>query len=222
MLAASARAYVNRHGVLPGRQAVVFTTNDSAYAAALDLARAGIHIAAIVDTRTSAPEEWARRAREAGIEVLTGHAVVGTEGAPRLTAVTVAPYAQTTGTTRHFATDLLLVSGGWNPVAHLYSQAGGKLRYDDTLGSFVPDTCRQLVEVAGSANGASDLAEALAQGAAAGARAIEAEGYTAEAPNLPQVPAEPDTTPAMQVFLVPSATEAPASWTFNETSPSAT
>ncbi|WP_427923994.1 sarcosine oxidase subunit delta family protein [Streptomyces sp. cg40] len=211
MLAASARAYVNRHGVLPGRQAVVFTTNDSAYAAALDLASAGIHIAAIVDTRPSenGPTEWARRAREASIEVFTGHAVVATEGTPRLSAVTVAPYAETTGTTRHFAADLLLVSGGWNPVAHLFSQAGGKLRYDDTLGSFVPDTCRQAVEVAGSANGALDLAEVLAQGAAAGTRAIEAEGYTAEAPNLPQVPAEPAPTPAMQVFLVPSATEAP-------------
>ncbi|MBK3568850.1 sarcosine oxidase subunit delta family protein, partial [Streptomyces sp. MBT62] len=212
MLAASARAYVNRHGVLPGRQAVVFTTNDSAYAAALDLASAGVNIGAIVDTRPSEnePTEWAGRAREAGIEVLTGHAVVATEGStegtPRLTAVTVAPYGETTGTTRHFTTDLLLVSGGWNPVAHLFSQAGGKLRYDDTLGSFVPDTCRQAVEVAGSANGTLDLAETLAQGAAAGARAIEAEGYTAEAPNLPQLPTEPATTPAMQVFLVPSTT----------------
>ncbi len=55
MLAASARAYLNRYGVLPGRNAVVFTTNDSAYAAALDLAAAGVEIAAIVDTRPSAP-----------------------------------------------------------------------------------------------------------------------------------------------------------------------
>ncbi|MEV0481950.1 sarcosine oxidase subunit delta family protein [Streptomyces sp. NPDC050508] len=212
MLAASARAYVNRHGVLPGRHAVVFTTNDSAYAAALDLAAAGVQVAAIVDTRPSEPGEWASRAREAGIEVLTGHAVVGTEGTPRLTAVTAAPYGEstgaTTGTIRHFTADLLLVSGGWNPVAHLFSQAGGKLRYDDTLGSFVPDTCRQAVEVAGSANGVLDLAGVLAQGAAAGTRAIEAEGYTAETPHLPEVTTEPHT-PAMQVFLVPSATDAP-------------
>ncbi|MFD9476850.1 MULTISPECIES: sarcosine oxidase subunit delta family protein [Streptomyces] len=206
MLAAAARAYINRHGVLPGRRAVVFTTNDSAYAAALDLAAAGVEVAVIVDTRP-APGEWARRAREAGIEVLTGHAVVATEGAPRLTAVTAAPYGESAGT-REFAVDLLLVSGGWNPVAHLFSQAGGKLRYDDTLGSFVPDTCRQAVEVAGSANGVLDLAGVLAQGAAAGARAIEAEGYTCEAPRLPEVTVEPHS-PAMLVFLVPGAAGAP-------------
>ncbi|MFI9584179.1 sarcosine oxidase subunit delta family protein [Streptomyces sp. NPDC052236] len=206
MLAASARAYVNRHGVLPGHQAVVFTTNDSAYAVALDLAAAGVEIAAIVDTR-SEPGEWARRAREAGIEVLTGHAVTGTEGGTRLAAVTVAPYGESTAR-REFAVDLLLVSGGWNPVAHLFSQAGGKLRYDDKLGSFVPDTCGQAVEVAGSANGVLDLAGALAQGAAAGTRAIEAEGYTCEVPRLPDVAAEPQCPP-MQVFLVPGATDAP-------------
>ncbi|MFF4353568.1 sarcosine oxidase subunit alpha family protein [Streptomyces sp. NPDC001530] len=206
MLAASARAYVNRHGVLPGRHAVVFTTNDSAYAAALDLAAAGVDVAAIVDTRPEAGE-WAHRAREAGIEVLTGHAVTGTEGGARLTAVTVAPYGESAGN-REFAADLLLVSGGWNPVAHLFSQAGGKLRYDEALGSFVPDTCRQSVEVAGSANGVLDLAGVLAQGAAAGARAIEAEGYTSEVPRLPDVAAEP-YTPPMQVFLVPGAAGAP-------------
>ncbi|MFI1760890.1 sarcosine oxidase subunit delta family protein [Streptomyces sp. NPDC020800] len=206
MLAASARTYVNRHGVAPGRHAVVFTTNDSAYPAALDLAAAGVEIAAIVDTRP-APGEWAERARSAGIEVLAGHAVTGTEGEGRLTAVTVAPYGESPGQ-RQFAVDLLLVSGGWNPVAHLFSQAGGKLRHDETLGTFVPDTCRQALEVAGSAAGTFDLAAVLAQGAAAGIRAVEAEGYTAEAPALPAVPARPQSPP-MQVFAVPAPADAP-------------
>ncbi|MEU9987124.1 sarcosine oxidase subunit delta family protein [Streptomyces sp. NPDC048045] len=206
MLAASARTYVNRHGVAPGRHAVVFTTNDSAYPAALDLAAAGVEIAAIVDTRP-APGEWADRARSAGIEVLTGHAVTGTEGEGRLTAVTVAPYGESPGQ-REFAVDLLLVSGGWNPVAHLFSQAGGKLRHDETLGTFVPDTCRQALEVAGSAAGTFDLAAVLAQGAAAGIRAVEAEGYTAEAPALPAVPARPQSPP-MQVFAVPAPADVP-------------
>ncbi|MEU6139604.1 sarcosine oxidase subunit alpha family protein [Streptomyces sp. NPDC047081] len=207
MLAASARTYVNRHGVLPGRHAVVFTTNDSAYAAALDLHTAGVEIAAIVDTRPD-PGEWADRARAAGIEVLPGHAVIGTEGEQRLTAVAVAPYGETTGR-REFAADLLLVSGGWNPVAHLFSQAGGKLRHDEELGTFVPDSCRQAVEVAGSAAGVFDLPGVLAQGAAAGARAMEAEGYTPQAVRLPQVPAQPRPTPPMHVFGVPGREGAP-------------
>ncbi|MFF8534288.1 sarcosine oxidase subunit delta family protein [Streptomyces sp. NPDC015532] len=207
MLAASARTYVNRHGVLPGRHAVVLTTNDSAYDAALDLTAAGVDIAAIVDTRP-APGEWAERARQAGIEVMAGHAVTGTKGDARLTAVTVAPYGESEGQ-REFTADLLLVSGGWNPVAHLFSQSGGKLRYDEALGFFVPDTCRQAVEVAGSASGALDPAEVLAQGAAAGARAIEAEGYTSQSPHLPAVAVRPRQTPAMHVYAVPGAPDSP-------------
>lgn len=206
MLAASARTYVNRHGVAPGRRAVVFTTNDSAYPAALDLSAAGVEIAAIVDTRP-APGEWADRARSAGIEVLTGHAVTGTEGETRLSAVTVAPYEEFAGQ-RRYAVDLLLVSGGWNPVAHLFSQAGGKLRHDEALGAFVPDTCCQALEVVGSAAGTFDLAEVLAQGAAAGVRAVETEGYTAEAPALPAVAALPQSPP-MHVFAVPAPADAP-------------
>ncbi|MGW2638157.1 sarcosine oxidase subunit delta family protein [Streptomyces sp. NPDC001348] len=207
MLAASARSYVNRHGVLPGRHAVVFTTNDSAYASALDVAAAGVTVTAIVDTRPE-PGEWAERARAAGIEVLAGHAVTGTEGEARLTAVTVAPYGESVGQ-RQFAADLLLVSGGWNPVAHLFSQAGGTLRHDEALGSFVPDTCRQAVEVAGSASGVLDPATVLAQGAAAGARAVEAEGYTSETPRLPAVAAQPRPTAPMHVYAVPGAPDAP-------------
>jgi sarcosine oxidase subunit alpha len=206
MLAASARTYVNRYAVLPGRRAVVLTTNDSAYAAALDLAAAGVEVAAVVDTRPEAGQ-WARRAHAAGIEVLTGHAVTGTDGGPRLTGVRVAPYGESVGP-REFAADLLLVSGGWNPAAHLFSQAGGTLRYDESLGTFVPGSSRQAVDVAGSANGALGLATVLAQGAAAGARAIAAEGYSPAAPALPVVTAPPQSPP-MQVFALPGPFGAP-------------
>ncbi|MFJ2007253.1 sarcosine oxidase subunit alpha family protein [Streptomyces chartreusis] len=207
MLAASARTYVNRFGVLPGRHAVVLTTNDSAYAAALDLAAAGLSVTAVVDTRPE-PGEWAERARAAGIEVLAGHAVTGTAGEARLSAVTVAPYGESVGQ-REFAADLLLVSGGWNPVVHLFSQSGGRLRHDEALGSFVPDSARQAVEVAGAASGAADLAAVLAQGAAAGARAVEAEGYSPATPRLPAPAAQPRRTPPMHVYALPGAAGAP-------------
>ncbi|MDA0676271.1 MAG: 2Fe-2S iron-sulfur cluster-binding protein, partial [Proteobacteria bacterium] len=51
MLASAAARYVNQFAVRPGARAVVFTNNDSAYAAAADLARGGVAVAAIVDAR---------------------------------------------------------------------------------------------------------------------------------------------------------------------------
>ena len=51
MLANAAQEYVNRYAVRPGRTAVVFTNNDSAYDVALDLVAGGVAVAALVDVR---------------------------------------------------------------------------------------------------------------------------------------------------------------------------
>ena len=63
MLAHSARTFLHRYGVMVGRAAVVFTTNDSAYAAAFDLADAGVQIEMVVDARTEVSDAPAARVR---------------------------------------------------------------------------------------------------------------------------------------------------------------
>ena len=45
MLAGAVRTYLNRFGVAPGREAVVFTTNDDGWRTARDLAAAGVEVA---------------------------------------------------------------------------------------------------------------------------------------------------------------------------------
>ncbi len=65
MLAGAARTFLHRYGVLPGSRAVVFTTNDSAYAAAVDLADAGVEVAAVVDVRRRLPPPGPRNSRSA-------------------------------------------------------------------------------------------------------------------------------------------------------------
>ena len=60
--------------------------------------------------------------------------------------------------------DTLLVSGGWNPAVHLFSQARGVLRYDAALGGFVPGEHLAGLSVAGAANGVMDLAGCLREG----------------------------------------------------------
>ncbi|GAA4558961.1 sarcosine oxidase subunit alpha family protein [Planotetraspora kaengkrachanensis] len=197
MLAGSARAYANRHGVLPGARAVVFTTNDSAYAAARDLAAAGVEIAAIVDTRDTAGHA------QDGTEVLTGHVVTAVGGDEGVSSVTVSGAGHVD---REIEADLLLVSGGWNPLVHLFSQAGGELRHDDATGSFVPGPVRQAVEVAGAARGVFTLAGCLEDGAAAGARAAEAAGFRmGDAFRIPETPAEEPAEPAAHLWLVEAA-----------------
>jgi sarcosine oxidase, subunit alpha len=166
MLAGAARTYVNRYGVLPGRRAVVFTTGDSAYAAAFDLAGAGVEVAAIVDVRPEPPYRAEAAAR--GIEVLAGHVVTAALGDGEVSSVQVGE--------RAFDADLLLVSGGWNPVVHLFSQSGGTLRYDEALGTLVPGPSRQAVEVVGAAGGEFTPAGSLADGAAGDQAASPATG----------------------------------------------
>ncbi|HET9172940.1 MAG TPA: 2Fe-2S iron-sulfur cluster-binding protein [Actinospica sp.] len=146
MLAGAARAYLHRFGVIPGRRIAVFTTNDSAYAAALELADAGVRIAAVVDARDQAPDAWVRQCRERGIDILPGQTVCGTSGDTRITAIHL-----TSGT--EIPCDTLLVSGGWNPAVHLFGQARGELRYEPGLGAFVPGEPLPDVRAVGSANG---------------------------------------------------------------------
>jgi len=144
MLAGAARAYLHRYGVRAGRRAVLLTAHDSGYAAAADLAAAGVAVVSIVDTRTGAARpDWYRG------DFHPGHGVHGVRGTGRVTGVVVGPLAGE-GPQWTVAADLLLVSGGWVPAVQLYSQAGGALRYDPGAGAYLPAGCPQPVEHAGT------------------------------------------------------------------------
>ena len=207
MLAAAARTYVNRYAVKPGNRAVVFTNNDSAYEAAIDLAAAGLGVAAIVDLRLSPTGPLVERVRDLGIELLTGWAVVDTHGRRRVKAVDVGRLNDTgeaiRGITRRIDCDLVCVSGGWNPAVHLMSQSRGKVTFDDERACLVPDTSFQEERSAGACNGAAGLSDCLAQGASAGAEAARRAGFAkAKTPELPCAP-ETESTPIRALWQIP-------------------
>ncbi|MEY9945219.1 sarcosine oxidase subunit alpha family protein [Kitasatospora sp. GAS1066B] len=215
MSAAAVRAYLNRYAVLPGRRPVVLTTNDHAYATALDLVAAGAQVAALVDTRPEPPADLVNSARGAGIEVRTGSAVVGTRGHDRVSAVRIAELDADdviSGPVREVACDLLAVSGGWSPAVHLWSQSQGTTRYDDDLAAFVPAQAAQNVVSVGAALGVLDLAGCLGGGFAAGVEAADLAGFPSTAPSVP--PTSVDHPPARPrpVWLVPGETGDPSEW----------
>ncbi len=199
MLASAVSAYLNRYGVRIAQRVVVFTNNDSAYRTALDLAAAGIAVAAVVDVRRAPQAELAERARKAGIAVIPNAAVVDVEGAKRVRAVRVMPLAPqgggVAGPSTDIECDLLAISGGWSPAVHLHAQSGGRPRYAEGMGCFVPGVSVQAERSAGACNGSYALGECLAEGAAAGAEAARladcGDGAMHPTPQVDDVAEEP-------------------------------
>ncbi|MCQ1835635.1 sarcosine oxidase subunit alpha [Neorhizobium galegae] len=174
MLASAARTFLNHHGVAVGRQVGVYTAHDSAYEAAFDLKRAGVSIAAIVDCRADPGEALLAEARGLGISVLSGHSVTDTGGRLRISSMTVARNGG--GDARRIAVDALIVSAGWTPSVHLFSQSRGKLRFDDVNQRFLPNIYAQDCVSVGSCNGTDDLAELIDEAIAAGGGSVALAG----------------------------------------------
>ncbi len=186
MLAGSARTYVNRYGVLVGLRAAVVTTNDSAWDAAFDLARAGTTVSIIIDVRPKVDDSLVAEAGRLGIEVLLGGTVTATKGRLRVSAVRVntgAARGDVRGG-RWVACDCLLMSGGWTPSVHLFSHTGGKLTWDEGIQAFLPGQATEDCRCSGAGAGHFGLATALADGATAGAAAATDAGFVAEARHL--------------------------------------
>ncbi len=187
MLAGAARTYVNRYGVLPGKKAVVFTNNDSAYQAALDLKAAGIDVT-VVEARAEAPSELAASCASASIEVMSGHAVVGANGRMHVRSADVVRFDAKTGASsdvvRQISCDLLCVSGGWNPVVHLSSQRGRRPEFDAKLAAFVPGDPPDNQHHAGAMVGAFSDAGAAESGFEAGAEAAREAGASKSSKTL--------------------------------------
>ena len=179
MLAGAVRDYVERWGVLPGGRAVVATNNDSAYEAVESLVRGGAEVLAVADARPDGGGEAAARVEERGIPVLKGWSVQSARGRSNVKgAVLVRLDEAATGkaTTRSFDCDLIAVSGGWNPLVHLHSQAGGPLKWDAGLAAFVAGAPRQKNSSAGLAAGLWGRSAALDSGWKAAVEALKACG----------------------------------------------
>jgi sarcosine oxidase subunit alpha len=172
LLAGAAHTYLNRYGVRVGTRIVIVTSGDEAYQTALDLHAAGVAIAAIADLRPEVPGALPDAARRAGIDILSSSTVLGTEGDLRVSAITLGQVRD--GEVRagqRIECDTVLMSGGFTPSVHLFSQSRGKLRWNDTLKAFVPGASAECERSAGACRGVYDLADVLADGAACGAAA---------------------------------------------------
>lgn len=208
MLASSVNTYLNRYAVVPGKRLVISTTNDQAYQLALDWHAAGCEIVAIADTRTVVSGALPRLARERGLNVLTGMAVIEARGRKHVDAVVVSPIHESgkslQGPAQILDCDLVATSGGWSPVVHLSSHTGTKPVWNDAAVGFIPGNPEVGPVAVGAARGVYCLAAGLADARAEGAAASTRAGYGSETPvtGLPEVPVLPEQA-SQALFLVP-------------------
>ncbi len=209
MLASAVSSYVNRYAVRPGKRAVVFTNNDSAYETALDLVAAGISVV-VVDSRPGGAGTLAERAANGGVSVLTGHVVTDVLGRRRVSGVRVAGWSGNPSylveNTIQIECDLVAMSGGWSPAVHLHSQAGGKNRWDTARHCFVPGESAQNNASAGACNGRWSLGDCLREGLEKGVGAAANCGF--ESPNIPTPETADDyDNPLQPLWRVPADAE---------------
>jgi sarcosine oxidase subunit alpha len=178
MMAGAMRAYLNRWGVAPGKAVAVFGNNDDAHKTARDLAEAGLHVAALIDSRHDADNLAGDVPFYSGAQVTRAH------GAQGLEAISI---RLPDGKIEKMHVQGLGVSGGFNPSLHLTCHMNGRPVWRDDLLAFVPrDGAVPGLTVAGAANGVFSTAACLQQGAEAGLHAAQALGKSCDLPAIPQ------------------------------------
>lgn len=175
MMAGAVRAYVNRWNVAPGRAVTVFGNNDGAHKTVADLQAAGVHVAALIDSRADAKCDL-------DVPFFAGAVVCDTTGRKGLETISIAIDSKV----EKIQTDCLAVSGGWNPSVHLACHMGGRPAWDADKLAFLPvaDMVPGMVAV-GACNGVFSTMDCLREGAEAAVDAISDFGIHAEIGEIP-------------------------------------
>ncbi len=211
MLGSAAQRLIRLYGVRPGSRAIVVTANDDGYGVALDLAEAGIAVAAVVELRArTGAGPMAAAVAAKGLRVLPGHGVKearGSRGLRHVTGVVVAPLTDDgppAGAEERISCDLVCMSTGYAPDAALLYHGGATLAYDDDAAAFTPTTLPARLYAAGSVDGRYALDAVLADGRRAGRAGARDAGH--DAGSVPDAP--PDPSAAAQTHPWPIFTHA--------------
>ncbi|WP_428634714.1 sarcosine oxidase subunit alpha [Sedimenticola sp.] len=208
MLASAVSTYIKRYAVVPGQRLVLMTTNDYGYRAAFDWQDAGHRVEAIVDTRTDPDGEAVSMARDRGLNLIAGAAVIEVLGGNRVSGVVIADIDESgervTGRPYSLACDTVASAGGWSPAVHLSCHTGSRPEWRDDIAAFVPGKTVQQQLVAGAVNGSYSLAACLEEGARQGVQAAINAGFELDLEQL-SIPSTKrvEEWPAMPLFHVP-------------------
>ena len=208
MTAAAGRAYLNRYGILPGEKIAVATNNDSAYAAATELADAGAEVV-LLDARAAVHAELTARAKRHNVTTRLAHAPLRALGRMRVRGLATAEETGGRWVRRDtIPCDCLLVAGGWSPTIHLHSHRGGKVKWNAELNCFLAAPSDDTVCIVGAAAGIWRAEACENSGRAAGSTARAAlEKFSVKKTYMPKITLGGDQTPMRPLYEVQVAGE---------------
>ncbi len=161
ILSSAIKKYSDYYGVVCGKENILFTNNDSAYETAISLFNKGIKINAIIDIREKVNSEITNHAEKIGIKIYNSYTIVDTSGYRRIKEVSIMKLSKdgqsVTGSKIKIKCNCLGISGGWTPAVHLFTQSGGKLKFDNEDNVFIPSKYPSNQISIGSCNGEFDL-----------------------------------------------------------------
>jgi len=161
MLSSAVKKYADYYGVISGKNTVFFTNNDSAYESAISLNNKGIKVEAIIDIREKSNSKIVKETMDLGIKIYWSHSVVDTDGYTRLKKISIMELSKdnqsVVGVKKNINCDCLGIAGGWTPAVHLFTQSGGKLKFNEEDQVFLPNEYSSEQISIGSCNGDFEL-----------------------------------------------------------------
>ena len=167
MLSASIRGYINKFGVLPGNEVVLCTNNDDTYRTAKELIRVNANVKYVVDVRKNSSGKIIEEAKKLGIKILFNHCVTSISGNKEVQKVEICKLSndgkKIINEPITVEANLVGLSGGWSPSVNLFSQSGGKLKWDKRLNCFKPHEHVQDEITVGGSDGVFNFEKSLTE-----------------------------------------------------------
>ena len=142
----ASRQYLNRYGVLTGKNIVIATNNDSVYETAKELYEAGSKIT-ILDSRKKINIDLPK-----GINHHLNTLPFNINGRKKIDSLDVCQSSDLNNKNTIIC-DQVLISGGWSPIVNLVSHRGVKPIWNVDNQCFVPGDIKENITVVGSAKG---------------------------------------------------------------------
>jgi len=180
MTANAARHYLNRYGVLTGKNIVITTNNDSVYQTAIELHVAGSKVT-ILDSRKDISIDLPKEI-ELHLETLP----FSINGSKKIESLDVCK-AKDKKNKYTIICDQVLVSGGWSPIVNLVSHRGIKPVWNKENLCFVPGDIKENITVVGSARGIWNTDDCVESGIVGANEAMNTLGIDRKEISFPSV-----------------------------------